>query len=198
VDHAGGQGQALFPAPRERAGQLIAKPAQVHALNGAGNPGGPVGHGVHAGDEIEVFPHGHVLIERELLGHVAHMGLYQLGLLPHVEAQACAVAVVGAKQPAQHADKCGLARAVGAEKAVYFATIHPHVDVVDHGLAAEYLGQPGHVDDGRGNSGVHGLAPAPAGSRYTSMGRPGCRRGATAGSKDASTMTTSFSRKPWL
>ncbi len=77
-----------------------------------------VGHGVHARDEIEVLRDREVLVEAEALRHVAHLALDALGVAHDVVAEAGAAALVGREQPAEHADRGGLAAAVRAEEAV--------------------------------------------------------------------------------
>ena len=54
---------------------------------------------------------------------------------------------VGREQPADHADGRGLAGAVRAEEADDLAAVDREVDMVDHGPAAEALGQALDVDD---------------------------------------------------
>jgi hypothetical protein len=66
--------------------------------------------------ERQVLLDREVLVERELLGHVAHPPLDLARLPEHVEAQHRAGAGVGPQQPAQHPQRGGLARAVRPEK----------------------------------------------------------------------------------
>jgi hypothetical protein len=118
---------------------------------------------IEAGDEFEVLADRQVLVERELLRHVADLALDAQALGADVEAEHRAFAFVGREQAAHDADGGGLARAVGAEEADDLAFRHRHRDVVDNGLVAEALDQPMDVD------GIH--FPA---SRSTSTIWPGC------------------------
>ena len=54
--------------------------------------------------------------------------------------------LVEGEQAAHHADRRGLARAVWPEEADDLAAVDRHRHVVDHGAAAEALGQVAHVD----------------------------------------------------
>ena len=84
-----------------------------------------VRHLVDVGDEIEVLLHGEVLVEAELLRHVADLAADQRRLADDVEAEAGAAAAIGDEQAAQHADGRGLAAAVGAEKSADLARPRP-------------------------------------------------------------------------
>jgi hypothetical protein len=106
-----------------------------------------VGHGVDAGDEIEIFADAQVLVVTELLRHVADVAL-DLGLLrADVVTEAGAGAGVGREQAAEHPDEGRLAAAVGAEESVDLAAPHLQGYVVHDGLGAEAFGDAGDVDD---------------------------------------------------
>src|SRR5690606_20090319 len=118
VDQAGGQRQPLLPAARQRARELLRTVGETEigkrAVDALPAPVDPV----HAGDEIEVLADRQILVERELLRHVAGLLLDAGRIAPDVEAEAGALALVGRQQSAQHADGRRLARSIGAEKAV--------------------------------------------------------------------------------
>jgi hypothetical protein len=80
VDEAGGEGEALFPTAGELAGELVAAVGEAEPLEAALDGVHAVGHGVDAGDEIEIFADAQVFVITELLRHVADVAL-DLGLL---------------------------------------------------------------------------------------------------------------------
>ena len=90
--------------------------------------------------DAQVFP------EAEALGHVPDLALDLLALGDHVVAEAGAAALVGAEQPAEHADERRLAAAVRAEEAADLAAADLQIDVIDDRAAAEALGHAAHVN----------------------------------------------------
>ena len=150
---AGGEREALLPAAGELAGELRAARGEAEGGEGVADRGARVGQAVEAGDEVEVLLDGQVLVERELLGHVADPVLDGPALGAEVVAEHLALALVEGEQAAHHADRRGLARAVRAEEADDLAAVDGHRHVVDDGAAAEALGQVADVDDGVGHRG---------------------------------------------
>ena len=67
-------------------------------------------------------------------------------LVDDVEAEAGAAALIGAEQPAEHADEGGFAAAVGAEEAANLAGAHLEIDVIDRGQIAEAFGHSADID----------------------------------------------------
>ena len=188
VQQAGGQRQALLPAARQGPGQLLAPAAQAQLFQRGVDLRAPPRHVVDAGDEVEVFFDAQVFVQAEFLRHVADLALDLARLAADVEAQASAAALVGREQAAQHADRGGLAAAVGAQKAVDLALAHLQVDPVDDGARPVALAQAAHVDDDFAIGVIHHFA-----SRISS-GWPGCSLAASAGAGRASTMKTSVAR----
>ena len=123
VQDGRGQRQALLPAARERAGELVLAVGEAQPLERLGHPLAASVHGVDAGDEVEVLLDAEILVEAEALGHVADLALDRPRLLDDVVAEAGAAAPVGRQQAAQHADGRGLAAAVGAEEAADLAAL---------------------------------------------------------------------------
>jgi hypothetical protein len=149
----------------------------------------PVGHLVKARDKVKVLADGEVVPVREALRHVADAALDLGRLLEDVVAQAGAAAAVGREQPAHHADRRGLAAAVGAEEAEDLAARDLHGEIAHHVLIAEVLVQAAHVD------GVVAVAVVRAAhGKVTSTGWPGRSLGPSAAAGRASTMKTSLSR----
>src|SRR5437899_101669 len=106
-------------------------------------------HAVDADEEVEVLVDGEVVVERELLRHVAD-------LLPHALraeradlARKPHLALARLHQAAEHLDGRGLPRPVGAEQAVDLAVAHLEVDALDRDELAERLAQAARADGDR-------------------------------------------------
>jgi hypothetical protein len=181
-----------FPAARERAGELVTPSRQAEFGECQLHRFAPVFHAEHARDEVQVLGQREVFPERETLRHVAHLTLDGGALAQHVAAQAGAFAAVGRQQPAQQADRGGLAAAVGAEEAKDLALMHLQGQVFHDVLGAEALVDAPHIDDQRRR---HGLSSPPG--AHPPAG-PGAAWGACSGAAAASTRNTSFSRLPRL
>ena len=215
VQQAGGKRQALLPAARQRAGELVAPIGQAQRIERARHRLAPVRHPVHARDEVEVLGDRQVFPQREALRHVADVALDRRRLADHVVAEAGAAAAVRSQQAAHHADRRRLAAAVRAEEAEDLAVAHAQRQVDDDVPVAEMLVQAFDVDGealvrpvGVSRIRIHRLArrdgplagaqrlapPFGAPSSSTSTGCPGCRRAAAVGEGRASTRKTSFCR----
>ncbi len=109
VHDAGGQRQPLFPAAGQRAGELVAPAGKAKLFQRPCDMILDRFQAVQAGNEFEVFTDCQVLVERELLRHVANLVLDLQALGPEVIAEHGAFAFVGRQQPAHHADRCRLA-----------------------------------------------------------------------------------------
>ena len=165
------QRQPLFPSARQFAGQLALAFHQPQALEALGHRLPPAFEAVHPRHKIQVLRNAQILVKAETLGHVAHLPLDGLAFPDHVVAQAGAAARVGPEQAAQHADECGLAAAVGAQKPADFALMHLQVDMVHGREVAEVLGHPAHVD---GKLVGHGSGAQFHVHRLARMQLPGC------------------------
>jgi hypothetical protein len=201
VQHAGRQGQALLPAARETPGQLLLATRQPQPVQGLIHPPAALVQAVDPGREVQVLADRQILVERELLGHVAGLAFDLLGMPPEVQAQHRPLAGVRSEQAAQHAQGGGLARAVGTEKAGDLARAHLDGQVLHHVLVAVRLVEAPHVDgqlsarrivgEGGGAHLPEPFFPEPF-RGTTSMGRPGGRSAGWSGR--ASTRNTSRSR----
>src|SRR6185369_3104649 len=98
-------------------------------------------------------------------------------------------AAVGSQQAADHAQRRGLARAVGPEEAADAALLDAEADMVDHGALAVALDQVVDVDRQR-----HGRLYGANGA--TVIGRPGGSL-VWVGSGRASIRNTSLARALW-
>ena len=104
-----------------------------------------------AGDELEVLADREILVEAELLRHVAGLALDPLAVTHEIVAEAGAAAAVGRQQAADHAQGRGLAGAVGTEEAADAALLDGEAETVDDGARAVTLDEI--VDVDRQNSG---------------------------------------------
>ena len=143
---AGAERQPLLPAARQRAGQLLLAAVQSEPLDGAARLADGIGQPVHARHELQVLLDREVLIQTEALRHVTDVALDLLVVGADVEAQRPAASAVGREQPAQHAQRGGLARAVGTEEAVDLAALDLHRQIAHDHPAVEGLGQALDVD----------------------------------------------------
>ena len=112
-----------FQPPGQLAGQLPLAALKPQPLDGGARLLGRIGEPVHARHELQVLQDREVLVEAEALRHVADVALDLLALRADVVAERRAAAAVGRQQPAQHAQRGGLAGAVGAEEAVDLAAL---------------------------------------------------------------------------
>src|ERR1035438_10544973 len=87
-----------------------------------------------------------LIVERELLGHVADEALDPLQLTRHVQAGNARLAVARLEQAAQEANHRGLAGAVRAEEPENGAFGYFETNVVNGGEVAEPFGQPFALD----------------------------------------------------
>src|SRR5437016_2517363 len=102
MDQAGGERQPLFPAAGKLAGELFLPLRQAELLETVADSLPAIGHGIHAGHEIEVLSDAQVFPEAEPLGHVADLALDRLALADDVVTQNSAAPLVGAQQPTEH------------------------------------------------------------------------------------------------
>ena len=118
---AGAERQALLPAARQLPASCRSRPCRPRRSMAARASLRRIGEAVDARDELQVLQDRQVLVEAEALRHVADVALDLLALRADVVAERRAAAAVGRQQPAQHAQRGGLAGAVGAEEAVDLA-----------------------------------------------------------------------------
>src|SRR5215471_20450622 len=163
---AGAERQALLPAPRQLARDLVFATRKTEPFDHGARRLRGLAHAVEPRDEIEVLAHREVLVEAEALGHVADAALDLIGLLDDVEPEAGAVPGIRGEQAAQHTDRCGLAAAVGAQEAVDRSAPYRHGQVAHDRAPVERLGQAVDLDRDIGCGG-HAF-----GSNTTSTGWP--------------------------
>src|SRR5438128_9903817 len=98
---AGAEREALLPAAREFARDLLLAAGEPQPLNGLAGGLRRVFDAVDARDELEVLAHRQVLIEAEALRHVADVQLDLVGFGADVVAETGAAARIRGEQAAQ-------------------------------------------------------------------------------------------------
>ena len=101
---------------------------------------------VKAAIKLEVLVRRQLVIERELLRHVANETLDLLQLPGHIQAADPRQPAARLEQPAQKPYHRGLARTIRAEKAEDRALLDLEADVINGGEVAKPLGQPFTLD----------------------------------------------------
>ena len=188
-----------FQPPDSSPASCVSRPCRPRRSMAARASLRRIGEAVHARHELQVLQDGEVLVEAEALRHVADVALDLLASRADVVAERRAAAAVRRQQPAQHAQRGGLAGAVGAEEAVDLAALDAHGEVAHDHLAVEGLGEALRP---RWRSAPllaftcgHG-SPLRAGCRATETGWPTRRSSGRSGI--ASTRNTSRARSSWL
>ena len=120
--------------------------------------------------EFEVLAHREVVPQREALGHVAKAPAQLLRVARHLVPEHLDRPGTRLEQPAEHADRGRLPRAVRAEEAVDAGAWNREVDPIDGRDLAESARQP-QRDDGR--PGIHyGFDSVAGASSVTCTGTP--------------------------
>jgi hypothetical protein len=121
---------------------------------------------VQGGLELHELLAGHEQVERGLLQRDADPRADGVGLLGDVVAGHAGVAAGGAQQRDEHADRRGLAGAVGAQEPVDLAGLDGQVDAV-HRLEAAlvFTFQAVDFDGGHGEGDYFAAQPSPGGER---------------------------------
>jgi hypothetical protein len=103
-------------------------------------------HAVQTTDHREVLQPGEVLVDRGVLSGETDALAQARGVVHHVEAGHADRARVGLEQRRQHADRRGLAGAVGPQQPEHGAVCGLEVDPVERAHVAEGLHEPGDAD----------------------------------------------------
>ena len=133
MDNGASQGEALFPPGCQRAGEALAAFRQSRHFQ---NPLLPLlglrgGNFVDTTVEVDVLLHGEVIIEGELLGHIADDLLDLLGLGHYIEAFHMSLAGGWPEKAAEHPDRGGFPGSIGAKKPEDLSPVHLKADVVN-------------------------------------------------------------------
>jgi hypothetical protein len=99
------------------------------------------------GIERHVFVDGEIDVEAEALGHVADGVFDGLGILGHVMARDPGLALARIEQTAQHPQRGGLARAIGADQSEDLAAGDLQIQAIDRGQRVEAPGEVPRADD---------------------------------------------------
>jgi len=143
VQDGAAEREPLLPAAGEGARQ------GAPLLRQAGHPEDGIGplrqpcrrHAIDAAEEFDVFPDREIVVERELLGHIADGLLHVLGLAGDIEAVYFGPPGSRRQQAAQNPDRGRLPRPVRPQEAEDFAAPDVERDVVDGDEATEALDQ---------------------------------------------------------
>src|SRR5215472_8767946 len=139
VEHGAAQREPLFPASGELAGKTLFVRFDGITMHGLFNLafGFSTAQAVDLRVEAQVFQHRKVVIQRELLAHVPDAQLDLVGILGDVNPIDHAAACGKRKNPAEHLDDRGFARAIGSEKAEYLSGLDFKAHAVDGDHVAE-------------------------------------------------------------
>ena len=150
VQHRRAEGHPLLPAPRQLAGghvPLTLQPAAgQHPVDPLAAQG--AGDGVDPGIERQVLADREVVVEGELLAHVADPAQQVPAAQPAGLPRQGHLAGAGFQQPAEHLDGGGLAGAVGPQKPEDLAVAHLQIHLAHRLEVAEAAGE-GPGGDGR-------------------------------------------------
>ena len=152
-----GDGDALGHAARERAHPIEPAMFEPHGIEKLYHAVLRVGHAVELRVQKQVLLGGEVGVEHRVVRDEPDGLAHALGLLLHVDARERHRSLRGPRQRGEHAQKRGLARAVGPEHREERALRQRERHVVDGLAAAERLRQ---VIDGKRR--FHGTTPPPS------------------------------------
>ena len=188
VQRRGAEREPLALAARKGARALLRDGLEVVAPDPVGDSLTSRGaiEPVDAAHELEILEHGQVVPERESLRHVAELSTQDLGIARYGMSEHRHRAARRHQQPAEHADRRGLARTVRSQEAVDLGAWHVEVDARDCPLGAEAAREVA-----RGDRDAHGLGRPSA--RITSTGMP---VGSLAASGSVSTTSARNARRP--
>ena len=149
-DQGRGQGELLFHPVGELEREFLLLVRQVHHVQQlvATRADGSRGQQIHAANEGEVFAGGQIVEQREVFRHYADaaLDLQRAPRVTHVLAQQAHCARARRQQPGKHLDGGGLARAVGAEKAIEPSRLDAQTELVDGAKLPEVPCQVGGFD----------------------------------------------------
>ncbi len=139
VEEGAAEGEALAPSRRDILGETVARLRQAGHVEDPGDPFRPflLRHAVHPEVEAEVFEGGQILVEGELLGHVADGVLHLFRLRDDVVARDLCLPRRGGEDPAEHPDRRRFPGAVRPEKAEDLAGTNRKGDSIHGGERPE-------------------------------------------------------------
>ena len=131
VQHRAAQRQALLPSARKRAGNEILLALEIGHLKRPFDAFLKIfrRNAVEPGEESQVFDHLEIVVERELLRHVADVLAHGFRFTANIVSGNLCAAGGGLQQAAEHANGGGLAGAVRPEEAKDLAFSDFKIDV---------------------------------------------------------------------
>src|SRR5688572_8633358 len=140
------QSKSLTPASRESTSQCGVMPSKADQVKGS-YKASFVTNPIHTAIKCQVFQHGQVIIDRELLGHISRACPHFFALFERVESQHGRLTVVWLEQTQQHTDGRRLARTVWTEISHHLALIHIEIDVIHCNEIAKPAREIFYLDD---------------------------------------------------
>src|SRR6266446_5208412 len=139
MEHGAAESETLLPAARKLRGQAIQIGCEAVELDNFVDAALQA-RGLQAVDaavELQVFRDGQVVVETEILRHVADVLADRFGIGADVEAFHEGGTAAEWQKAGEHLDDGGFSAAVGAEETEDFAFFNAEADVVDGGEVAE-------------------------------------------------------------
>ena len=142
VDQRAGQRHLLAHAAREALAALVGVRSEAQPVDQLGGGRGGLGpiDAPQAGDEFEILERRQLVVDHRLVGEPRHQPLGGDRIGQRVDAVDRDRAGVRLQQPDHHAERGGLAGAVGPEERIELAGAHRQVETID-GRAVERLGE---------------------------------------------------------
>ena len=133
VQHRAPQRQALLPSAGEGAGDEIFLSFQVRHLQRPFDARVQFSSvdAVETGKQTYVLNDLEIVIERELLRHIADLLAHLFRFARDIEPSHGRSPRSGSQQPAQHADRGGFSGPVGSKKTEHFASANGEIDAID-------------------------------------------------------------------
>jgi len=139
VQHGATEGEALLPSARKLRGQAIQIGLQAVELDdffhAALEPRGL--QTVDTAVELQILLDGQIVIEAEILRHVADALAHGFRILAHIEAFDVSLAAAERQEAGEHFDDGRFSAAIWTKEAEDFAFLDAEADIVDGGEVAE-------------------------------------------------------------
>ncbi len=147
MDQGAGKHGLLLHAPRESLAAVVSIVPQAENLE---QVFGPLSRDrrfdiPEAGDELEILPNRELVVEQRLVGKPGDHALGRDRISTRVDIEQADLARIRIKQAGDHAQRCGLAGAVGAEQGIEFPAPDLETDAIHGLLAAIALGEAAHL-----------------------------------------------------
>ena len=149
MEDADGERQFLLPTERKACDNVVAMTCQVEMPQKLFSLPFYIfaAHPIYTTEQTYVLTDCKIIIERELLAHVADMLLYLLKFCTDVAASHSPTAFGWLVKTCENVHCCGLAGSVCTKEAEYFPTVNGERDVVNSAKRAERLDKVAYFDD---------------------------------------------------